>query len=86
MVMRPPSFALIEQAIQLLLGCRHDAESFLSPEHSVVGEMEDALAQAYAALGMARVCLHFLLQRPRVPRVFGPEPSLIWSVTSQSWS
>ncbi|XP_032702579.1 SET and MYND domain-containing protein 4 isoform X2 [Lontra canadensis] len=41
----------LEQAIQLLLGCRHDAESFLSPEHSVVGEMEDALAQAYAALG-----------------------------------
>lgn len=41
----------LEQAIQLLLGCRHDAENFLSPEHSVVGEMEDALAQAYAALG-----------------------------------
>ncbi|XP_045745574.1 SET and MYND domain-containing protein 4 isoform X2 [Mirounga angustirostris] len=41
----------LERAIQLLLGCRHDAESFLSAEHSMVGEMEDALAQAYAALG-----------------------------------
>ncbi|XP_004433362.1 PREDICTED: SET and MYND domain-containing protein 4 [Ceratotherium simum simum] len=41
----------LEQAIQLLLGCQQDAESFLSAEHSVVGEIEDDLAQAYAALG-----------------------------------
>lgn len=41
----------LERAIQLLLGCQHDAESFLSAEHSLVGEIEDALAQAYAALG-----------------------------------
>lgn len=41
----------LEQAIQLLLGCRYDAESFLPAEHSVVGEIEDDLAQAYAALG-----------------------------------
>ncbi|XP_008693503.1 SET and MYND domain-containing protein 4 isoform X1 [Ursus maritimus] len=41
----------LEQAIQLLLAYRHDAENFLSAEHSMVGEMEDALAQAYAALG-----------------------------------
>ncbi|XP_037349376.1 SET and MYND domain-containing protein 4 isoform X2 [Talpa occidentalis] len=41
----------LEPAIQLLLGCQHDAESFLSAEHTVVGEIEDALAQAYAALG-----------------------------------
>ncbi|DAA19008.1 SET and MYND domain-containing protein 4 isoform X1 [Bos taurus] len=41
----------LEVAIQLLLGCQSDAESFLSAEHSVVGEIEDALAQAYAALG-----------------------------------
>ncbi|XP_059936910.1 SET and MYND domain-containing protein 4 isoform X4 [Mesoplodon densirostris] len=40
----------LERAIQLLLGCRHDAESFLLAEHSVVGEIEDGLAQAYAAL------------------------------------
>lgn len=40
-----------ERAIQLLLGCQHDAESFLSAEHSVVGEIADDLAQAYAALG-----------------------------------
>lgn len=40
----------LEQAIQLLLGCRYDAESFLPVEHSVVGEIEDDLAQAYAAL------------------------------------
>ncbi|CAD7667669.1 unnamed protein product [Nyctereutes procyonoides] len=41
----------LEQAVQLLLECRHDAESFLSAEHSMVGEIEDALAQTYAALG-----------------------------------
>uniref|UniRef100_A0A8C6CXZ3 Protein-lysine N-methyltransferase SMYD4 n=1 Tax=Moschus moschiferus TaxID=68415 RepID=A0A8C6CXZ3_MOSMO len=41
----------LELAIQLLLGCQSDAESFLSAEHRVVGEIEDALAQAYAALG-----------------------------------
>lgn len=41
----------LERAIQQLLGCQHDAESFLSAEHSVVGEIEDDLAQAYAALG-----------------------------------
>lgn len=41
----------LERAIQLLLGCQRDAESFLSAEHSVVGEIEDGLAQAYAALG-----------------------------------
>uniref|UniRef100_A0A8C3VPR4 Protein-lysine N-methyltransferase SMYD4 n=1 Tax=Catagonus wagneri TaxID=51154 RepID=A0A8C3VPR4_9CETA len=40
-----------ERAIQLLLGCQHNAASFLSAEHSVVGEIEDNLAQAYAALG-----------------------------------
>ncbi|XP_006167616.1 SET and MYND domain-containing protein 4 [Tupaia chinensis] len=41
----------LEQAIQQLLGCQQDAEDFLSPEHTVVGEIEDDLAQAYAALG-----------------------------------
>ncbi|XP_012581429.1 PREDICTED: SET and MYND domain-containing protein 4 isoform X2 [Condylura cristata] len=41
----------LEPAIELLLECQHDAESFLSPEHTVIGEMEDDLAQAYAALG-----------------------------------
>ncbi|XP_001504392.4 SET and MYND domain-containing protein 4 isoform X1 [Equus caballus] len=41
----------LERAIQQLLGCQHDAESFLSAEHSVVGEIEDDLAQTYAALG-----------------------------------
>nr|XP_013007694.1 SET and MYND domain-containing protein 4 isoform X3 [Cavia porcellus] len=40
-----------EQAIPLLLRCREDAESFLSAEHAVVGEIEDNLARAYAALG-----------------------------------
>ncbi|XP_045426964.1 SET and MYND domain-containing protein 4 isoform X2 [Pipistrellus kuhlii] len=39
-----------ERAIQLLLGCQHDAESFLSAEHSLVGEIQDVLAQAYAEL------------------------------------
>ncbi|XP_057569991.1 SET and MYND domain-containing protein 4 isoform X2 [Hippopotamus amphibius kiboko] len=41
----------LERAIQLLLGCRRDAESFLAAEHSKVGEIEDHLARAYAALG-----------------------------------
>ncbi|XP_008061604.1 SET and MYND domain-containing protein 4 [Carlito syrichta] len=41
----------LEQAIQQLLECQHDAKSFLSTEHSMVGEIEDGLAQAYAALG-----------------------------------
>ncbi|KAM9596991.1 SET and MYND domain-containing protein 4 isoform 1-T1 [Trichechus inunguis] len=41
----------LEQAIQQLLGCQRDAESFLSAEHTMVGEIEDDLAQAYAALG-----------------------------------
>lgn len=40
-----------EQAIQQLLGCREAAESFLSAEHTVLGEIEDGLAQAYATLG-----------------------------------
>lgn len=52
--MRPLCFELIERAIQLLLGCQREAESFLSAEHSVVGEIEDDLAQAYATLGTAR--------------------------------
>lgn len=50
--MRLLSFQSVEQTIQMLLGCRHDAESFLSEEHTVMGEIEDGLAQAYAALGM----------------------------------
>ncbi|XP_013358912.1 PREDICTED: SET and MYND domain-containing protein 4 isoform X2 [Chinchilla lanigera] len=41
----------LEQAILWLLRCREDAESFLSAEHAVVGEIEDDLARAYAALG-----------------------------------
>ncbi|XP_066119157.1 SET and MYND domain-containing protein 4 isoform X1 [Saccopteryx bilineata] len=41
----------LERAVQLLLGCQRDATSFLSAEHRVVGEIEDSLAQAYAALG-----------------------------------
>ncbi|EQB78306.1 SET and MYND domain-containing protein 4 [Camelus ferus] len=40
-----------QRAIQLLLRGQHDAESFLSSEHSMVGEIEDHLARAYAALG-----------------------------------
>ncbi|KAM4843539.1 SET and MYND domain-containing protein 4 isoform 2-T4 [Thomomys bottae] len=41
----------LEQAIQQLLGCQQDAKSFLWTEHTIVGEIEDNLAQAYAALG-----------------------------------
>lgn len=50
-VVRCFSFDSIEKAVQQLLGCREAAESFLSAEHTVVGEIEDSLAQAYAALG-----------------------------------
>jgi hypothetical protein len=46
------SFESIEQAIQQLLRCREAAESFLSAEHTVLGEIEDGLAQAHATLGM----------------------------------
>ncbi|XP_019065950.1 SET and MYND domain-containing protein 4 isoform X3 [Fukomys damarensis] len=41
----------LEQAIPWLLRCQQDAESFLSAEHAVAGEIEDGLARAYAALG-----------------------------------
>ncbi|XP_032119324.1 SET and MYND domain-containing protein 4 isoform X1 [Sapajus apella] len=41
----------LEPAIQQLLGCQRDAKSFLSAEHAVLGEIEDGLAQACAALG-----------------------------------
>ncbi|XP_074244450.1 SET and MYND domain-containing protein 4 isoform X3 [Saimiri boliviensis] len=41
----------LEPAIQQLSGCQRDAESFLSAEHAVLGEIEDGLAQACAALG-----------------------------------
>ncbi|NXI37432.1 SMYD4 protein, partial [Galbula dea] len=40
-----------DQAIKMLLKCQLDARSFLSPEHLLMGEMEDHLAQAYASLG-----------------------------------
>ncbi|XP_061868569.1 SET and MYND domain-containing protein 4 [Colius striatus] len=40
-----------DQAIQMLLKCQVDAGNFLSPEHLLMGEMEDHLAQVYATLG-----------------------------------
>ncbi|NXJ79504.1 SMYD4 protein, partial [Trogon melanurus] len=43
-----------DQAIKMLLNCQLDAENFLSPEHLLMGEMEDHLAQAYATLGKWR--------------------------------
>ncbi|CAM5164298.1 unnamed protein product [Eretmochelys imbricata] len=39
------------QAVELLMRCRMDAENFLSAEHMLVGEIEDHLAQGYATLG-----------------------------------
>ncbi|XP_060060115.1 SET and MYND domain-containing protein 4 isoform X1 [Erinaceus europaeus] len=41
----------LEQAVPLLLGCQREAERFLCEEHTVMGEVEDNLAQAYAAAG-----------------------------------
>lgn len=46
-------FFFIDQAIKMLLKCQMDAGTFLSPEHLLMGEMEDHLAQVYATLGMA---------------------------------
>ncbi|NXT80742.1 SMYD4 protein, partial [Zapornia atra] len=40
-----------DQAIKMLLKCQVDARSFLSPEHLLMGEMEDHLAQVYATQG-----------------------------------
>ncbi|NWI96286.1 SMYD4 protein, partial [Pitta sordida] len=40
-----------DQAIKILLKCQMDAGKFLSPEHLLMGEMEDHLAQVYATLG-----------------------------------
>ncbi|NXT24978.1 SMYD4 protein, partial [Syrrhaptes paradoxus] len=40
-----------DQAIKNLLKCQVDAGNFLSPEHLLMGEMEDHLAQVYATLG-----------------------------------
>lgn len=44
---------IIDQAIKMLLKCQVDAECFLSPEHLLMGELDDHLAQVYATLGMA---------------------------------
>ncbi|XP_012871767.1 PREDICTED: SET and MYND domain-containing protein 4 [Dipodomys ordii] len=41
----------LEQAIQQLLVYQQDAKSFLWREHTMVGKIEDNLAQAYATLG-----------------------------------
>ncbi|XP_007935763.1 SET and MYND domain-containing protein 4 [Orycteropus afer afer] len=63
----------LEQAIQLLLGCRYAAESFLSAEHSVVGEIEDDLAQAYAASGdWQKSALHLQRSLQVVEVRYGP--------------
>ncbi|NXJ97507.1 SMYD4 protein, partial [Corythaixoides concolor] len=40
-----------DQATKMLLKCKMDAGNFLSPEHLLMGEMEDHLAQVYASLG-----------------------------------
>ncbi|XP_074701397.1 SET and MYND domain-containing protein 4 isoform X4 [Strix aluco] len=44
-------FHCYDQAIKMLLKCQMDAGNFLSPEHLLMGEMEDHLAQVYATLG-----------------------------------
>ncbi|XP_065587938.1 SET and MYND domain-containing protein 4 [Cyrtonyx montezumae] len=40
-----------DEAIRMLLKCQMDARNFLSPEHLLMGELEDHLAQVYATLG-----------------------------------
>lgn len=50
---------VVDQAIKMLLKCQMDARNFLSPEHLLMGELEDHLAQVYATLGMA-LSSHFL--------------------------
>ncbi|KAJ7416378.1 SET and MYND domain-containing protein 4 [Willisornis vidua] len=44
-------FHCYDQALRILLKCQMDAGNFLSPEHLLMGEMEDHLAQVYATLG-----------------------------------
>lgn len=44
-------FEFAGQSVELLLKCRLDAKRFLSPEHLIIGEIEDHLAQAYATMG-----------------------------------
>lgn len=50
---------VIDRAIKMLLKCQMDAGNFLSPEHLLMGEMEDHLAQVYASLGIA-LSSHYL--------------------------
>ncbi|XP_015277334.1 PREDICTED: SET and MYND domain-containing protein 4 [Gekko japonicus] len=40
-----------DRSVKLLLRCRSEAQRLLCPEHLIVGEMEDHLAQAYVTLG-----------------------------------
>uniref|UniRef100_A0A6I8PG85 Protein-lysine N-methyltransferase SMYD4 n=1 Tax=Ornithorhynchus anatinus TaxID=9258 RepID=A0A6I8PG85_ORNAN len=62
-----------DQAVQLLLGCRQDAENFLSAEHSVRGEIEDHLAQAYASLGQwQKAAVHLRSSLQVVEGRYGP--------------
>ncbi|POI30953.1 hypothetical protein CIB84_005296 [Bambusicola thoracicus] len=44
-------FHCYDEAIRMLLKCQIDARNFLSPEHLLMGELEDHLAQVYATLG-----------------------------------
>ncbi|OXB73401.1 UNVERIFIED_CONTAM: hypothetical protein H355_017055 [Colinus virginianus] len=44
-------FHCYDEAIRMLLKCQMDARNFLSPEHLLMGELEDHLAQVYATLG-----------------------------------
>ncbi|KAJ7397023.1 SET and MYND domain-containing protein 4 [Pitangus sulphuratus] len=44
-------FHCYDRAIKMLQKCQMDAGNFLSPEHLLMGEMEDHLAQVYATLG-----------------------------------
>lgn len=82
-VVRHFSFESIEQAIQQLLQCQAAAESFLSAEHTVRGEIEDGLAQAYATLGMAGVLLPCRVFSAALPSLFGsllPSESTLFSL------
>ncbi|XP_028340319.1 SET and MYND domain-containing protein 4 isoform X4 [Physeter macrocephalus] len=77
----------LEGAIQLLLGCQHDAESFLLAEHGMVGEIEDDLAQAYAALGKGTGRSQPPIYR-RVSewlRFATGHPVLRWAMNSSNW-
>uniref|UniRef100_A0A8C6YKY5 Protein-lysine N-methyltransferase SMYD4 n=1 Tax=Nothoprocta perdicaria TaxID=30464 RepID=A0A8C6YKY5_NOTPE len=58
-----------DQAIKMLLKCQSDAGNFLSPEHLLMGEVEDHLAQVYATLGKWKEAARHLQSSIRIVEI-----------------